>query len=161
MKALLAFTTRLSFFALLLIAGLSSCSKDDEPENTDVVTKNGIPLQGSQEVPVPPAPPVVTSGSGTVDISYTKSTNMLMYTATWTGLTAAASNMHFHGPAARGANAGVRIGVIGFPTATSGTVSGMATLTDEQETDLLANKYYYNIHTATYPGGELRGQIEF
>jgi hypothetical protein len=55
----------------------------------------------------------------------------------------------------------VIVPVTGFPTAPSGTVSGMATLTDDQETDFLAGKWYYNIHTATYTGGEIRGQVEF
>ncbi|MGI4955026.1 MAG: CHRD domain-containing protein, partial [Janthinobacterium lividum] len=34
-----------------------------------------------------------------------------------------------------------------------------ATLTPAQLADLQAGKYYYNIHTATNPGGEIRGQL--
>jgi hypothetical protein len=30
-----------------------------------------------------------------------------------------------------------------------------------REEDLLNGMYYINIHTATYPGGEIRGQIVF
>ncbi|MEK7224254.1 MAG: CHRD domain-containing protein [Bacteroidota bacterium] len=30
-----------------------------------------------------------------------------------------------------------------------------------KELDLLNGNYYINIHTAAYPGGEIRAQIEF
>lgn len=35
-----------------------------------------------------------------------------------------------------------------------------ATLTDAQAADLLAGKYYFNLHTSTHPKRELRGQVE-
>ena len=38
-------------------------------------------------------------------------------------------------------------------------VEGSATLTDAQAADLVAGKYYVNIHTAANPGGEIRGQV--
>jgi hypothetical protein len=38
-------------------------------------------------------------------------------------------------------------------------LSGEATLTDEQAADLEAGRWYFNIHTAEYPDGELRGQL--
>ena len=41
----------------------------------------------------------------------------------------------------------------------SGSYSGIVTLTDAQELDLMANKYYINIHSSTIPGGEIRGQL--
>ena len=34
-----------------------------------------------------------------------------------------------------------------------------ATLTDAQIADLVAGKWYFNIHTAANPGGEVRGQV--
>ena len=43
---------------------------------------------------------------------------------------------------------------------TTGTLSGTATLTDAQETDLLAGNMYANVHsTGTYSGGEIRAQL--
>jgi hypothetical protein len=41
----------------------------------------------------------------------------------------------------------------------SGSATGSVTLTDAQETILLANNMYYTISSATYTGGEIRGQI--
>ena len=38
-------------------------------------------------------------------------------------------------------------------------IEGTATLNDTQVADLLAGKWYANIHTAANPGGELRGNM--
>jgi hypothetical protein len=38
--------------------------------------------------------------------------------------------------------------------------SGKATLTDAQIADLEAGKWYFNVHTAAHPGGEIRGQLQ-
>ncbi len=155
MKTTIAFAARLFIFALLTLS-VYSCKKDDAPANNDKVTKSGIPLQASQEVGS-----VISTGSGTIDIDYTKSTKVLMYTVNWTGLTTNATLMHFHGPGLRGATAPPVIPVTGFTQTPSGSYHGTATLTSAQEADFLAGKYYFNIHTVTYGGGELRGQIEF
>ena len=36
---------------------------------------------------------------------------------------------------------------------------GEATLTDAQASDLMAGKWYFNVHTAANKGGEIRGQV--
>jgi hypothetical protein len=36
---------------------------------------------------------------------------------------------------------------------------GSATLTDAQATDLLAGRWYVNVHTKANKGGEIRGQV--
>ena len=33
-------------------------------------------------------------------------------------------------------------------------------LTQAQQDDLLAGKWYFNVHTAANPGGEIRGQVQ-
>ena len=38
-------------------------------------------------------------------------------------------------------------------------IKGSATLTDDQVKELMAGQMYANVHTATNPGGELRGQL--
>ncbi|MGA7734953.1 MAG: CHRD domain-containing protein, partial [Pseudolabrys sp.] len=36
---------------------------------------------------------------------------------------------------------------------------GSATLTDTQAEDLMAGRWYVNIHTTTHKAGEIRGQV--
>jgi len=38
-------------------------------------------------------------------------------------------------------------------------MEGSATLTAAQAADLLAGKWYANIHTTVHPNGEIRGQM--
>lgn len=136
---------------------LVSCKKDDDTKS-NVMTRTGIVVAGAQEVPA-----VTTAAAGTLDVSYDKSNKMLTYTVRWNGLTANLSGMHFHGPAMRGANAGVLVNITGFTAGTSGTHSGMVMLDEAtlKEADLLGGMWYINLHNASFPGGEIRGQIEF
>ncbi len=107
-------------------------------------------LDGKTEVP-----PKDTKGNGDALATLDRKTKTLTYTVTYSGLTGPATMGHFHGPAAAGANAGV---VVPFKTADS-PITGSATLTDAQIADLLAGKWYVNIHTAANPAGEIRGQM--
>ena len=96
-----------------------------------------------------------TAGRGTLDGSYNKDTHKLVYTVTYEGLSGPATAAHFHGPANAGQNAGV---VVPFASAAS-PIKGEATLTDAQAADLLAGRWYVNVHTRAHPGGEIRGQV--
>jgi hypothetical protein len=54
----------------------------------------------------------------------------------------------------------IAIGLTSFPIGvTSGVYANSFVLTDLQETQLLANLFYINVHTDLIPGGEIRGQI--
>ena len=107
-------------------------------------------LKGSNEVP-----PNSSPGSGMAEATFDTSSKMLSWTITYKDLTGPAVGAHFHGPGEAGKNAGI---VLPFKTAQS-PIQGSATLTDAQAADLLAGKWYANIHTAANPGGELRGQM--
>ena len=100
-------------------------------------------------------PPNSSMASGKLDATLDKKTSVLRWKLTYSGLTGPASMVHFHGPAMPGANAGV---VLPFPSAASGT-NAEGTLTPAQVTDLMAGKWYVNVHTAANPGGEIRGQL--
>jgi len=113
--------------------------------------KMKVTLDGKSQVP-----PNTSAGTGTADLDYDAPSKKLSWKITYSGLSGPATAAHFHGPAAAGANAGVKV-----PIANAGTspVEGSAVLTDEQAADLMAGKYYVNVHTAANPGGEIRGQV--
>ncbi len=109
-------------------------------------------LKGADEVP-----PNDTKGTGKVTATLDTATKLFSYKATYSGLTGAATMAHFHGPAAPGANAPPTVPV---PTsALASPIKGTATLDDGQIADLKAGKWYFNVHTAAHPGGEIRGQV--
>ncbi|MGZ3324802.1 MAG: CHRD domain-containing protein [Xanthobacteraceae bacterium] len=101
-------------------------------------------------------PPNASAGTGTADIDYDADTKKLSWKLSYSGLTGPATAAHFHGPAEPGKNAGVAVAI---PNATTSPTEGSATLTDAQAADLMAGKYYVNVHTAANPGGEIRGQV--
>lgn len=110
-------------------------------------------LSGLQEVP-----PNASPGTGSATVNYDDVTGILDWNISYSDLTAAATAGHFHGPAAPGTNAGVQVALTGV-SGISGTVIGSAAITGTQATDLIAGLWYINIHTSTFPGGEIRGQV--
>ena len=109
-------------------------------------------LKGADETP-----PNATAGTGAVDATLDTSSNSFSYKVTYAGLTGPAVAAHFHGPAAPGASAPP---VVPVPKAAlANPMSGTAILTAAQVTDLEAGRWYFNIHTAANPGGEVRGQV--
>ena len=96
------------------------------------------------------------SGRATLDLA----TNTLVYSLSYSGMSAAESAAHFHGPAAPGVDAGVLYGVSGGApkTGTINLVAGTYTVA-EQIDQLLHGLWYINIHSSNFPGGEIRGQL--
>jgi len=112
-------------------------------------------IEGSQEVP-----PTGSTGSGTLNATYDESTNQIIFSVNFSGLSTGTTAAHFHGPALPGVIAPPVITWTGFPTGvTSGSYSNTFTITDTQEADLLAGLWYANIHTTMFPGGEIRSQL--
>jgi hypothetical protein len=108
-------------------------------------------LDGKAEVPAN-----TSAGKGTADIDYDPASKKLSWKVTYSGLSGPVTAAHFHGPAEAGKNAGIAVPI---PNAGTSPVEGSATLTDAQAADLVAGKYYVNVHTAAHPGGEIRGQV--
>jgi len=139
---------------------LSACDKKDEPVKDDIKTKNGLALSPAQENPVV----TNSTATGTMDVSYNKTTKQFMYNVTWTGLTDTITGSHIHGTAKRGSNAPILVPFdIPNKAAKAGNYSGSFTVegVKVKEDSLLNGFYYLNIHTKKNPGGEIRGQIEF
>ena len=109
-------------------------------------------LKGSAEVP-----PNDSAGTGTLTATLNTETNVFTYHIEFSGLTGPVVAAHFHGPAAEGMNAKPQLPIKGSPI--TSPIHGKATLTAEQAKDLLDGKWYFNLHTAANPGGEIRGQV--
>jgi hypothetical protein len=107
-------------------------------------------LNGASEVP-----PNQSAGTGTVTATYDTATKELSWNGDYSGLSGPATAAHFHGPAAPGKNAGVAVPI----KPSTSPFTGSATLTDNQAADLMAGSWYVNVHTASSPGGEVRGQL--
>ena len=144
-----------SILALALTAFIFSCNQDLD---TTILTKSGVVLDGSQEVPAKQV-----AGNGTMEYSYNRTTRTLSYTVKWNSLTDSITGFHIHGSAGKGFNAPIVQNFSGYSRALSGTYSGTF-LVDGfavKEEDFLHGQFYVNIHTKTNPGGEIRGQIIF
>lgn len=120
-----------------------------------------------------------TPGSGGefgAGISYDDVTNVLTINVAWgsgngfTNLSGDATMGHVHGPTpgsgvtAFSQNVGVLFNLDDGPTWNPNAINGAITnrtlsLTEGQEAELLAGRYYINIHTATNGGGEIRGNM--
>lgn len=101
-----------------------------------------------------------TPGSGVFNGAYDEATNRMTFAVTWNALTGAVTGMHFHGPGAVGVPADIEIPLSGFDAADTGIFADSVTLNATQETDLLADLWYINLHTSLNPSGEVRGQID-
>jgi hypothetical protein len=128
---------------------LSACVALGSPALAEKMTMK-VTLNGASSVP-----PNTSAGTGTADVNFDTATKMLTWKVNYSGLSGPATMAHFHGPAEPGKNAGV---AVPFKDPASGA-EGSATLTDAQAADLMAGKYYINVHTAANPGGEIRGQV--
>lgn len=105
-------------------------------------------LSGSSEVPANPS-----TSTGKVEGTFNEETKMLMLNVTYSGFTPVAWHIH---KAAAGTNGGV---IFNLGTTFTSPFMYMKTLSVEQEADLKAGLYYVNLHSATYGGGEVRGQL--
>ena len=99
--------------------------------------------------------PGSSGATGAAFVTYDDVSNLLTWNITFSGLSGAPNAAHFHGPAAKGVDAGIQV-TIGDLTSPS---EGSATITETQEGQLLAGLWYVNYHTAMCPGGETRGQV--
>lgn len=135
--------------AVLLVA-MGVAVSATSPASAEIVTFAAA-LSGAAQVP-----PANTPAIGMVEARFDTVSHMFSWQVTYSGLSGAPTAAHFHGPSFIGENAGVAValqGGLGSP------IVGSAVLTQDQASDLMAGRWYLNIHTAAFPGGEIRAQL--
>jgi len=157
--------------ATVIIAAVAACNSKDTTAPVSKLVTFKATMNAANETP-----PNSSTATGTFTATLDTATNIFTYDLTFTGLTSGVSNGHIHGPATTSAAAGTTINFNTLPGAqfsfgaTSGTGHGVSLLTaanqitatingDSLKKLLFASLTYANIHTATNPGGEIRGQI--
>ena len=99
-------------------------------------------------------PPGSGTGSGT--LAFDTVSKMVSFSITTSGTSAGEIFSHVHGPGAP-ATAAAPI-LFGLPPGDP-KVGTYGPLSGAEETDMLADLHYFNLHTGTCPIGEIRGQI--
>jgi len=128
---------------------LAACVVFASPARAETISFKAD-LKASEAVP-----PNDSKGTGAVTATYDTASKKLTWKGNYSGLTGPATMAHFHGPAEPGKNAGVAVPI----TPSTSPFENSANLTDAQAADLLAGRWYVNVHTAAHPGGEIRGQL--
>lgn len=162
-------STKIAVVSALLASALSA---NAAIINLDLLGKAGAGLLGGNEN----ATIVGTPGSGGEfgqGIFFNDVTLQLTINVAWGSgngfldLTSAANNSHIHGPTASGGSGSFTQDapvLFNLPrvsnSATNGSIVTVVQLLDSaQAADLLAGRYYVNIHTVNNGGGEIRGNI--
>ena len=139
--------------ALVVSTLFVSCDKEDDDMN-DQTYSTTASANGSQM-----NPSTTSTSTGTLSGTYNARTNVWQYNISWTNLSATAGLVQVYGPAGVGVNASLLFPLSITTPGANGNASGNITLTDAQETALLANNTYFTISSTTFPSGEIRGQI--
>ncbi len=106
-------------------------------------------LSGSQEVP-----PNGSPATGTTSVALDTVANTVTVDLSFSGLVAAQTGCHIHAPAAPGFNAPIVV-----PLPLGQLVNHVAPISDANEAHMINNLSYLNVHSQTFPGGEIRGQL--
>ena len=155
---------------MLALFGLSSTA------NAAVITWS-TSLDASQE-----NPGNTSTATGTGTVTFDDTTNVLTLDLTWQGLTGQGVQAHIHCCTPPGTNVGIAVDLwlAGTPQAATGSftrvvdldlenpfragfLAGNGGIVDSAFAALMAamnsGNAYFNIHTETFPGGEIRGNI--
>ncbi len=137
---------------LMLIIGLSAFIFSTTASAQQKFT---VSLNGVQE-----NPPVNSTGRGSCVLTLDTAETQITLSCTYSGLGSNASAAHIYTNGPVGVNGPFLFNLTGA-SGTSGTLTLAPTaVTPAQVADLRAKRWYVNIHTTNFPGGEIRGQIK-
>lgn len=135
-----------ALFSLLLV--LSSCQQND-PDKRDTVDFDA-PLSASLVIGQPSDSPATGLFTGV----YTKSTRVFMYSVAYSGMILTGASVGIGTPKINGITDNVYL----F-TGRGNPLTGSATLTLQQENNLMFGLNYIVLSSSKFPQGELRGNI--
>ena len=132
--------------SLFLSAALTACSSDS---SNNAGTAIPMQLDAYEQVPVTAS---MATASG--NLQFNETTRSLSGSVSSNGMSITVAHIH---TGEAGSNGGVILSLEVENNIAS--VPANTTLTQEQSTALLNGDYYINLHSETYPAGEIRGQI--
>jgi len=134
---------------LALSLAFTGCKNDNDatPTPMDNTVRLVATLNGQQEVPA-----TTSMATGTFMGMVNPTTRVMTYEVRYSGFTPTAGHIHAGAP---GQNGPV---VIGFSSIAS-PITGQVTLTQSRLDSMRAGNFYVNLHSAAFPGGEIRGNI--
>ena len=156
--------TMLLSLTALLSAGLlfTSCLNDENPYTVGLgttpatVTSFTATLNGASEKPTS----TTSAATGNFTGSLNETTRVLSYTVSYTGTFSSSLTMgHLHRIDTTRTD-GTGPVDIPFPSLTSPIIASTTALSPLQVYRLKNGQYYANLHTVTYPNGEIRGDIK-
>ena len=128
-------------------AATVTINDNDGAAGTDTVF--AARLEGTQE-----APANASTATGTGSVTLNEAETQITVNMSFSGLGSAQTAAHIHSTAPVGVNAPVLFNL------GTGQISGATfDVTPQQVVQLRAGLMYFNVHTANFPGGEIRGQI--
>ena len=114
-----------------------------------------VSLHGRQEVPANNS-----SGSGNCMVTLSTTETQITVECTYRNLSSNVVGAHIHDNGPVGVNGPIRFN-LNYTGGTSGTIGPVTfSTTPAQIADLRSNKWYVNIHTSNFTGGEIRGQVK-
>ena len=111
-------------------------------------------LNGAQE-----NPPRDSPSQGVAQVLLIKETDMVCYRISFSPLAGAEILAHFHGPASPSQNADILVDISPSPTPLGSPKHDCVQFTKDQVKLLKNGLIYINIHSSTFTGGEIRGQV--
>lgn len=163
MKKIFRNVTKIKFIVLIMsilvltISIASLYAHNDKRRGDDELRVFTALLTGGQEVPENDS-----NAFGVAFLTFNEKTEELCYSITFTDekLVGTETAAHFHAPAVPGENAPVVFTITPDVSPLGSPKNGcVGPLSNDQRKQLRKGLFYINIHSETFPGGEIRGQV--